>query len=116
MMTGPEKRPGYSRVAPAVAALELAHMIAADGDTRYTGFARAIVAAHDGSPPLKPSPDWGEPNEPWRDADLDLDLFKRIDDDLNPSAWVRWGVGVGCALMGAFFVTASWLAYALFSG
>jgi hypothetical protein len=46
----------------------------------------------------------------------DPDLFKRIDDDLNPSAWVRWGVGVGCALMGAFFVTASWLAYALFWG
>jgi hypothetical protein len=46
----------------------------------------------------------------------DLDLFKRIDDDLNPSSWVRWGVGLGCALMGAFFVTASWLAYALFWG
>jgi hypothetical protein len=59
--------------------------------------------------PLKPSPEWGEPAS-------DLDLFKRIDDDLNPSSWVRWGVGLGCALMGAFFVTASWLAYALFWG
>jgi hypothetical protein len=110
MMTGPEKRPGCSRVAPADAAMALVRQIADDGDTRYTGLALAIVAAHDGSPPLKPSPEWGVPSDP------DLDLFKRIDDDLNPSAWVRWGVGVGCALMGAFFVTASWLAYALFWG